>query len=537
MRRVIPTLLVAVLLAGPVLAGDDGLSGNWKLSLIEGSQQTSLWLLHIESKDGKLKIAATKLKNTPEVEVGDVRLVGDTFSFEMKGHIVQQGQKATVKVEFEGKLPKPGAKRILGNVTFGGSTGAAVLEIVSAKSAFELDRDLVAKTPSDPKAFDTIIQLIHDDKNKIDAKDMNDWVNSSVKAAELYGPRFGTIHQFRLIDSLVERPAYSKVGVELARKIGNQFQADDKRPLGPQLELVTLIHEILRTSEHKDEAKTLAPKLDKLEVLGYNEHAREGLSFKLDKFAGRKTKTNRAVLVELFTGAQCPPCVAADLAFDGLGKTYKSAEVVLLQYHMHIPAPEPLANADSDARFEYYQEVKGVQGTPSALFNGRPAVRGGGSIEEAPEIYTEYCKAINKIIDLPELVNLSATATRSGDKISITAKVKDLAAPGDKTRLRLVLVEDWAHYQGRNQLSYHHRVVRAMPGGAKGFTLKQKDAEHTVDVDLEKVRKSINTFLDERYRDGVRPMRMRDLHVVAFVQNDDTNEVLHAIDVAVVEKK
>ena len=61
--------------------------------------------------------------------------------------------------------------------------------------------------------------------------------------------------------------------------------------------------------------------------------------------------------MELFTGANCPPCVAADLAFDGLQKAYSDKEVVLLQYHMNIPrGPEALTNADSDARFEYYAD-------------------------------------------------------------------------------------------------------------------------------------------------------------------------------------
>ena len=56
-------------------------------------------------------------------------------------------------------------------------------------------------------------------------------------------------------------------------------------------------------------------------------------------------------LVELFTGAQCPPCVAADIAFDAEAvKSYKAADVVLLQYHLHIPGPDPLTNADSEKR-------------------------------------------------------------------------------------------------------------------------------------------------------------------------------------------
>jgi hypothetical protein len=125
---------------------------------------------------------------------------------------------------------------------------------------------------------------------------------------------------------------------------------------------------------------------------------------------------------------------------------------------------------------------------------------------------------------------------RTGDKIAIKADVKDLKAPGDKLRLRLALVEDWVRYRGSNGLQYHQRVVRAMPGGTRGFALKGKASEHAVEVDLEKERKRIHKFLDEAY-EGPRPMRLRDLRVVAFVQDDDTMEVFHAIEVLVVEKK
>ncbi len=41
--------------------------------------------------------------------------------------------------------------------------------------------------------------------------------------------------------------------------------------------------------------------------------------------AGRydpEVESNRVVLAELFTGADCGPCVAADLAFDGLMERY-----------------------------------------------------------------------------------------------------------------------------------------------------------------------------------------------------------------------
>ena len=532
MRFLFPAVTFALLVTGPIFAGDDGLTGNWKLSIFDGGQQVSFWLINLESKDAKLKVTADPLKGAPKVDVKEAKLHGDTFSLKFQANI----QKQVISFEYEGKLPKPGAKRILGSLSQGGSTVPALLEATAAKNAFELDRELVLRTPSDPKALAAVFDLIEGAAaNKVDAKDLQEWVNSSLKAAEQYGPRFQTQQQTRILDNLQDHKDYAVVATETARMVAKQVSA--KLPADAQLQLLSLASSILRNGNQKVEAEALDTRLDKLEGQAYTEHLKDALDFKLEKFAGRKGKSSRAVLVELFTGAQCPPCVAADMAFDGLEKTYTPADVVLLQYHVHIPRPDPLANTDSDSRYEYYLDFKKARGTPSTLFNGKPMATGGGFKDDAAEKYKEYVDVVNKMIEAPDLLKLSASASRVGDKVNITAKVKDLVAPGDKVRLRLVLVEDWARYKGSNGLQYHHRVVRAMPGGAKGFQLKQKDAEHTAEVDLEKLRKNLNKYLDEDYREGVRPMRLRDLRVVAFVQNDESTEVLHAIEVPITAKK
>ncbi len=524
------TVLLLGLIAFPVTAGEDGLTGTWKLSIFDGGQQISFWLMKLESKDGKLTVTAEPLKGAPKVEVKDIKQTGDTFTLKLQATI----QKQLISFDYEGKLPKRGAKKILGSLSQGGSTVPAVMEATIAKNNFELDRELLLRTPSDPKALSAVFDLIEGaGANKIDVKDVQEWVNLSLKSSELYGPRYQLQFQMRILDSLQEHKAYAGVALETARKVAKQI--DTKLPADTQLQLLSVVSEILRKGDQKEEAKALEPRIDKLESVAYIEHTKDALNFKADKFQGRKSTSKRAVLVELFTGAQCPPCVAADMAFDGVEKSYIPADVVLLQYHVHIPRPDPLANADSDARYEYYLDVKKARGTPSSLFNGNPAATGGGFKDDAPEKYKEYVDTINKLIEQPEAVRLSATASRAGDKITINAKVQELAKPGDKIRLRFALVEDWARYKGSNGLQYHHRVVRAMPGGAKGFTLKQKDAEHSAEVDLEKLRKNLNKYLDEDYADGARPMRLRNLHVVAFVQNDETNEVLHAIDVRVKE--
>ena len=99
--------------------------------------------------------------------------------------------------------------------------------------------------------------------------------------------------------------------------------------------------------------------------------------FKPAPYAGRKNpQANQVVLMELFTGAQCPPCVAADVAFDALLQTYKPTDFIGLQYHLHIPGPDPLTNNDSVERQQVLRDE--VQGTPSTFFNGRSEAGGGG---------------------------------------------------------------------------------------------------------------------------------------------------------------
>ncbi len=74
--------------------------------------------------------------------------------------------------------------------------------------------------------------------------------------------------------------------------------------------------------------------------------------------------------MELFTGTQCSACVAADVAFGALEQTYKPNELALIQYHMHIPGPIPLANAETQERWDYYAKVHPdkILGTPTTIF-------------------------------------------------------------------------------------------------------------------------------------------------------------------------
>lgn len=268
----------------------------------------------------------------------------------------------------------------------------------------------------------------------------------------------------------------------------------------------------------------------------YTEYAKT-LPFKPEPFAGRKAKSDRAILVEVFTGAECPPCAAVDLAFDGLMKSFKPTDVVLLQYHVHVPGPDPLTSPDSMMRAEEFYRIESA---PNVFIGGKPGAPGGGPASAAEKKYAAFRTQIEEGLEKPAGVKLGLTLGK-GEKGGFTAKaaVTDLEMPGEKIMLRFALAEERIRYTGGNGIRYHHLVVRSMPGGPKGFPLTKKTTDQTVTFDPDELRKLQVKYLDDFAKNEApfprtdRPLAMKNLKLIAFVQNDATKEVLHAIQVDV----
>ncbi len=110
------------------------------------------------------------------------------------------------------------------------------------------------------------------------------------------------------------------------------------------------------------------------------------------------------------------------------------------------------------------------------------------------------------------------TVKQTGDDLVISVAVSDLASPGADTKLRLTLIEEAVRFPGPNRQRIHHHIVRAMPGGALGFALKEATAKQEMKIDLAALRRSL---ADD-------PIDLKHLAVVAFIQNDKTREVLQA---------
>lgn len=533
MARILKVLVAGLLvsLSAGALAADPP-AGNWKLTFFSQGQARTFWLIQLEAKDGKWTGSVlSRVEGVPPTTLENLSVKGDQVHFTLR----LQGQELV----FDGKVPKEPGKKILGTFSQRNQIIFAQLEptrLTSFADEFEAAKEVLANPDAGPELFDAALTVLSEaGAKKAKLEEVRGWAARASKAAEAYGSRWQREFAVRVSRVLAEQPGLSGIAVEYARLAERLLDPGDD--LDSQIRVVSQLAAALKLAGRADEWKEVSAQLAKLEGRADQEYLKKMPPFKTEAYAGRKAKSDRAVLVELFTGAQCPPCVAADLAFDGLEKSYKPTEVILLQYHLHIPGPDPLTNPDTEARMEFYGDD--IPGTPTIFFNGRPNPGDtGGGIGESEDRYQGFRKIIDNLLETPSTLKLKASAVRKGDKLEITAEASDVDKPGEQMRLRLALVEEQVKYTGGNNLRFHHRVVRAMPGGADGLAVKDKNTRQTVSLDLAQLRANLGKYLDNYARNrpfpnADRPMDLKKLSLVAFVQNDATKEVLQAIQVPI----
>jgi hypothetical protein len=551
MIRTFTTLLVGVLLAaaGGAWAADPP-AGNWKVTILNPDGPETLWLVQFTKADEKWTGSVlAEAEGFPKFTVEGLTVAGERLRFSLK--------TAQQAFTFDGKLPKEAAKSIKGSIASEGQIVPCELETTALTKldAFELNKEFLANHPNDPSVFRAGLRILSQAADhKAKPEEVRGWAEKLWKAAEPYGVRWQLEMATRAADSLSQQEGYAAIAVAYAQRAERLLEPKD--PAATKKRLLTILAKALDKAGKADDAKQVQARLAnldkelkaeqakriaeqaKLEAQEDEEYLKKMPPFKVEPFAGRKDKSERAVLVELFTGAQCPPCVAADLAFDGLAKTYKPTDVVLLQYHVHVPGPDALANLDSMARLQYYEDE--VEGTPTFLLNGKAEKGGGGGIKNSSDVYEQFRKLIEPLLEKPAQASLELSAQQRGKKIEVTAQAANIENPGDSIRLRIMLVEEQVRYVGSNGIRFHHHVVRAMPGGDTGLALKQKTTRHSVTVDLDEVRKQLTQYISTvakksgaKFPEPEQVLELKKLRLVAFVQNDKTKEVLQAKQVEV----
>ena len=370
---------------------------------------------------------------------------------------------------------------------------------------------------------------------------MRKHVDAWVEGAKPYGAEWTTQCRIGALQGLQGKKPYSKLALEVAQQAKKELAADAS--IDQQAAVTRALASAASLAGKKDLAAEAEAEMAVLDEKLDEEYHAKVPPFKPEPFAGRENAdSDRVVLFELFTGAQCPPCVAADVAFDALLATYQPTELVTLQYHLHIPGPDPLTNPDSMARSQYYS----LRGTPSTYFNGVTAGGGGGGMPQSKGKYDQFRQEIDKQLTGMKSAKIELQLTRSGEKILVSATAQ--AGAGDepkdegesKLRLRVALTEEAIRYVGGNQLRFHHHVVRGFPGGVEGKALAAGEGKVELTIDLDEVREGLNKYLDDFAKGSGFPaalpkMDLKGLAVVAFVQDDTDKRVLHAVQASVPE--
>src|SRR5262249_30249505 len=201
------------------------------------------------------------------------------------------------------RVPAGKADRVRGSVALRDSVSRGELgrTALTSLDSFEVNKETLAAKAAGVEVVQAAMELLQQaGAKKAKPEEERSWASRAVKAAEAYGPRWQREIILGVAEALGEQKAFAPIAFQNARQPTRRPEPKDrpaqhKRVLG-------VLAAALKEGGKAADAKEVEARIKKLDF-----------SIKPRPYAGRKAKSDRAVLVELFTGAQCPPCVAADL--------------------------------------------------------------------------------------------------------------------------------------------------------------------------------------------------------------------------------
>ena len=253
--------------------------------------------------------------------------------------------------------------------------------------------------------------------------------------------------------------------------------------------------------------------------------------------------------------------MGAGLAFQAALDRYSRKELVLLNYHVHIPQPDPMVNPSTLAREKFYD----VTSSPSYLFDGERD-GGGGSADGARQLLeTKIDPILAKHMDVPPEAAIALKASAAGSTVKVAASVSKVTSKSEKLKVQIALVENRVNYSGENGMRIHEMVVRSLavppapkpakadpkaeapkpgaPPETTGFALKPGSGgtfEYT--FDLVKAVADARAHLEDfeanspgsrwgkyAFRKKMNDIDGKTLSVVAFVQDETTMKILQAV--------
>jgi hypothetical protein len=222
---------------------------------------------------------------------------------------------------------------------------------------------------------------------------------------------------------------------------------------------------------------------------------------------GSGLAAQRAVLVESFTNVSCGPCATQNPITHQFISDYTALRAVNIQYHMSWPSatdPFYVANtAENYARRIYY----GVNAVPMLETDGSGTTTGSYPALETAAKYR---------LGVPAPLDMDATASIAADSISVGIQITaETTVPASGLKLRVAIVEPYVHYAtppGNNGEVDFYCTMRKFLPDAPGTTLTINSGQ----------------TLNFNFKGYANPA-WRDVYIVAWVQDDNTKEVLQSV--------
>ena len=179
--------------------------------------------------------------------------------------------------------------------------------------------------------------------------------------------------------------------------------------------------------------------------------------------------TARTVLIEMFTGAACGPCVNADHALDTMGDDYTRDQIAILVYHRSIPAADKLETTETINRQAWYLTPGNGPSTPNMWVDGIIVRVGGFNTAQAGVDYytTQYNTRVASDSQLEIDVDGIISQGKNGQVWVNVTKLEDPSL-SNLYLYAVVYRNEYGPYNGGNGITQHRYVVRDMLTGATG---------------------------------------------------------------------
>lgn len=358
-----------------------------------------------------------------------------------------------------------------------------------------------------------------------------------------------------LLELLKKTPYESRIIHTLAQYAKDQGKTEEAIKLFGTLATLPTLEESLITLWRSTQIKNEVPSKVFLELWKSKHGSQEGIEqFQakiyqdfLDTYTLEAVEPKpvdgqrRKVLCEYFTGTPCIPCIAPSVSIQSVLEAYPQEEFITLSYHAHAAGPDPLANSTSQNRFDRYGKTfypEGRYGMPLVTFNGKqiPFTKSMmvGNLAGIEFWQKNFVEELDKQRGEKSQIKIKLTADAAEGKLNLSAKVTGIVTPATNLRLRMAIAEDQVDFVSLNKLRQQHMVVRMMPGGLNGIKPEEDTISYEKSLSLVDMKQDLMDNIDAFQQQSdfefpsLPPMYLKKLSFVAFVQKEDTNEILQA---------